>query len=513
MPIKICLFLIHVSLAQAFKSPYVFKSSRKLKSAVSHAKKLDSKQLNGESIAEGGKTSEESCFNFKDFKDPNYTYKDEKKSYRFKMNQTNRLVDSFTTRSKFRRMVKFPEEGKEEEDLTLMELIKRLERDPFLLDPLGVMQDAKKQRLLKGRAYAKPEPFQTENIQTPPSLKDLSPPENDDMQTFWISTPARVLSFASAYLIFPYFTRFLDHFVTMPPQQLDEITSKFGPGISILYGTFISLTLSILYRRQQEIQDVVAEETSMLVATVRNLLSLFRDFPVLAQEAGQCAADQIRVLVKGSRGGELLMLIYSDPYARMLELIDCMEENLIGQQKTDLGGKGSLIGTCRDLLTSLYRLRSKRLSSEALALPRTHFFVLRTLTFLIFLSYAVSILPAVDSAGNPPDEARIVFAFLAVIYIIFYSFASDLNNPFDGVYQVRRSSTGAHLLELKWLVANHPDLKSKVDFEEPREYGIASDVVMIRSPGLGDLMFERDEIYPELAGTVATSSEEDSVGE
>lgn len=160
-------------------------------------------------------------------------------------------------------------------------------------------------------------------------------------------------------------------------------------------------------------------------------------------------------------------------------------------------------------MNNLYRLRATRLSNEALALPQTHFFVLRTLTFLIFLSYAVSILPVVDSSGNPPDEASIVFAFLAVIYVIFYSFASDLNNPFQGVYQVRRSSTAAHLLELKWLIANHPDLKNKVDFEEQQEYGIASDIVMIRSPGLGDLMFERDAIYPESAGTMTASNDDE----
>lgn len=262
-PIKVFFCLFHVFLVQAFNSRSVFNCPQKLTTFLK-ANKIDSNGTNGEFI---GKQNEEKCFNFKDFKDPNgfYTYQDERKSYRFKMDQTNRLIDSFTTRSKFRRMVKFPNDAKEDDDLTFMEIMKQLERDPLLLDRLGVTQDAKKQRLLKGRAYAKPEPFRTENIQTPPSLRDLSPPENDDLQTFWISTPARLLSFAAAYIGFPYFTRFLDHFVTMPPQQLDEITSKFGPGISILYGTFISLTLSILYRRQQEIQDIVAEEASMLV--------------------------------------------------------------------------------------------------------------------------------------------------------------------------------------------------------------------------------------------------------
>jgi hypothetical protein len=100
------------------------------------------------------------------------------------------------------------------------------------------------------------------------------------------------------------------------------------------------LTLSILYGRQQEIQDDVAIESSMLVFATRTLLSLFRQSPRLAEEAGQCSADQIRTLVKGSRGGELILLMYSDPYARMLELVDCYEERMIAEGKTDMDGRG-----------------------------------------------------------------------------------------------------------------------------------------------------------------------------
>ena len=42
----------------------------------------------------------------------------------------------------------------------------------------------------------------------------------------------------------------------MAPNQLDDITGRFGPGIAILYGTFTSLTnISTLYQRQKSIQE------------------------------------------------------------------------------------------------------------------------------------------------------------------------------------------------------------------------------------------------------------------
>jgi Protein of unknown function (DUF4239) len=157
-----------------------------------------------------------------------------------------------------------------------------------------------------------------------------------------------------------------------------------------------------------------------------------------------------------------------------------------------------LIGSCRDTIKDLFKLRANRLSNEAQSLPRTHFFILTTLTGLILLTYTVSTLPTVDADGNPSNEASIIFGILSSVYVLFYNFASDLNNPFSGVYQVRRSATASHLLELKWLISNHPILRGKVDFEEVKECDrLEGDVVMMRSPGLGDLLFAREDIYPD----------------
>ena len=143
-------------------------------------------------------------------------------------------------------------------------------------------------------------------------------------------------------------------------------------------------------------------------------------------------------------------------------------------------------------------MRANRLSNEAQSLPATHFFILITLTGLILLTYTVSILPTVDASGNPSNEASIIFGILSSVYVLFFNFASDLNNPFSGVYQVRRSATASHLLALKWLIANHPVLRGKVDFEEVEECDrLGEDIVVMRSPGIGDLLFARKDIYPD----------------
>lgn len=392
------------------------------------------------------------------------------------------------------RVVKVPQSPKKKRSPLWTRLVAAFGNTFGYSDLEQLMPTASQTRLLRERAYARSEPFATENITVPPSLDDLSARSREPFEGFWISNQARLLSFGISFFTFPYLTRFLDSFVTMEPGQLDEITSKFVPGISILYGTFISLTLSILYNRQRDIQDNVAMECSLLVIITRVMLSMFKNRQDMAIEAGQCAADQVRTLVRSSRGAELMSIMYSDPYARMLDLLEKHEDELYRNGESDR--HTTRIVYSRDVLKELNTLRANRLSDEALALPPTHFLILNILTLLILLGYTISILPTVPiQTGVPSNETSFLFAVLTTIYVLFYNFAYDLNNPFRGVYQVRRSCAASHLLEAKWLIANHPLLQGKLDFDEVEEGQDPGSGVIIRTPGLGDFWFEREKFY------------------
>jgi hypothetical protein len=358
---------------------------------------------------------------------------------------------------------------------------------------LDVGESARRTRLLNSRSYASPSCFTLANMTAPPSLADLDCEPPTKFETFWISTPARLLALVSSIWSFPFIIETLNKFVTLSPEKLQEIAASFGPGISIIYGTFVSLTLSVLYNRQQFIQDGVAQESAFLTLICRNLLTLFGNDKELAVEAAQTVADQVRILVKESRGSELTLLMYSDPYSRMLELVSLKESMVMAERGGELGGHSNILASCREILNDLVQLRAKRLSNEALSLPPTHFFVLTTLTMLILLGYCVATLPTVGPDGEPSFVSSVLFGVLFTVYIFFYSFTNDLNNPFEGVYQIRRSSAASHLLEIKWLLANHGVVGGEVDFEEVEEQ--ANGDVRIRSPGLGDLWFEKEDIY------------------
>ena len=49
-------------------------------------------------------------------------------------------------------------------------------------------------------------------------------------------------------------------------------------------------------------------------------------------EAGQTVVDQVRTLVKSSRGVERMQIMYTDPYARLQELLDDFCVQSFGQR-------------------------------------------------------------------------------------------------------------------------------------------------------------------------------------
>ena len=199
-----------------------------------------------------------------------------------------------------------------------------------------IMDSAKATRLLKYRSYAKREAFMQDSITSQPTLGDLSPPPRTDLETLWISPLYRWAILLASYLIFPQITTILEKFVSPSSStELAGIVSQFAPGVSVLYGTFISYTLSILYERQNKIQTNVSIESSVLSIVCRNTLALFREDSKRLIEGSQCIADQIRHLVKESRGEELMCLIYSDPYAKIYELLLDKERDLSSKDHPD----------------------------------------------------------------------------------------------------------------------------------------------------------------------------------
>lgn len=116
-------------------------------------------------------------------------------------------------------------------------------------------------------------------------------------------------------------------------------------------------------------------------------------------------------------------------------------------------------------MSAIVLTRAERLSNESTFLPPAHFVVARVLAAMIVLGYIVATVPIVDENGQVPFASSAFFSVLCTVYFFFSTIAWDLNNPFSGVYQIRRSGIAANLLAIKWLIQKDPLLTCDVNFE------------------------------------------------
>ena len=231
----------------------------------------------------------------------------------------------------------------------------------------------------------------------------------------------------------------------------------------MLYATILALTLGVLYNRFTRIQENVTTEASILTGLTRNILSLFQNEPQWATDACQMIANQLRILLSRTRGVELLSIMKADTYSNILALVDdyhyvhgCDDDFSPAQEST--------LGNIRADLTHIMEVRALRLSDEASSLPPTHFLLLTSLSAVSSIAYVTASLAVIEDLNDPPQEARLLFAGLAALYVLFFNFCKDLNGPFQGVYQIKRSNAVSHLLQTKWLIVNQ--LGDSINFRE-----------------------------------------------
>lgn len=349
----------------------------------------------------------------------------------------------------------------EEANMSNIELIqKELENGSNIFQAIGAVSQRRKDKsgdyenkfkfLSDKRSYGNADLLMSEVASREPVLDDLNQIQPDKMKVIWASSPFRLSVFVAAFFVFPILCQVLSTLVEINDDEFDIINEQFTPGVGILYGTFVALTLDILYERQGKVQENASIESSLLSMVTQNVLNLFRDEPEIAREASQIIADQVRIITYRSRGSEMLSIMRADPYARLLSLVDHYHRD-----KTSFTPQQeALIDTLRGDLPGLMDARARRLSDEASSLPPTHFLVLVLLTSLSLIGFTAATLTITDETGKPPLESRMVFAGLSAVYVLFFNFCKDMNDPFDGVYQIKRSSAASYLMQIKWLIAN-----------------------------------------------------------
>ena len=131
----------------------------------------------------------------------------------------------------------------------------------------------------------------------------------------------------------------------------------------------------------------------------------------------------------------------------------------VEQPRAIVRGEGQIVqgvATIQALVDKLSSQRSLRLSEEALALPPAHFSVLAVLGSMLLLSFGLiagsegaAILAPKAGGGQLRGGARLLFSALVGCYALVAHACLDLNQPFAGRYQVRKSVPTAMLLQIR----------------------------------------------------------------
>mmetsp|Transcript_76452 Transcript_76452/g.153502 ORF Transcript_76452/g.153502 Transcript_76452/m.153502 type:complete len:384 (-) Transcript_76452:177-1328(-) len=286
-----------------------------------------------------------------------------------------------------------------------------------------------------------------DNLITPPGPFSLNRTE-----TIWITAPYRVSVLLVAYALFPFLVEGIR--ATLPEAELGEVsavTSGFVPAISLLYGAWLGLTFNILQERIGQLQTTASKESSMFCALCERT-SLITDSlpPENVVPIFKPLFDQTTTLAMRSREDELLLITNDDIYLNYRRSLKSLATSGLLEDQINAGFPE--ITSCNDLVDNLMSIRAERLSIETTALPAAHFSILSIFSFQLLACFIYAIAQTPAAVDDP--ALRIAFSFFVGVYLLVFNFAVDLNDPFRGNYQIRRSAINANLIATRKLIAS-----------------------------------------------------------
>ena len=313
------------------------------------------------------------------------------------------------------------------------------------------------------RAYASVDGFARIARGEKPIADDLKPPPSKEEYTRWLSAPYRIAVILAATASYPLVTLLLcpiaDTMKDVAPAAgpFVQVTGAFIPALSILFATLYGLTMNLQYNRLQKIQEAAAVESADIVLLTRMLLSPSgaldgEENTARRARVAAALAEQVSTLVGRSRQDEMMQVMRGDPYGEIAQALDEVL-SAAGATAVPVVQSTVVVSRASSLVERLISTRAARLSSEALDLPPTHYSILSILGAWLLVGFALT--GAAQGVEPPPIESSILFGILTSTFVLSLNFALDLNRPFEGVYQIRRSASSSSLLAARMLLSEH----------------------------------------------------------
>jgi len=304
----------------------------------------------------------------------------------------------------------------------------------------------------KGRIYANASKINLYGKQvTRDELFTMPSDKNSDRETLWITTPFRLGVAVAAYSVYPVLVELLSN--SLPEATRGEataLTANFAPAVSLLYGAWLSITFTILEERISSLQKTATEESALLCALCRRTAKIVEPATAKVDREALFAPifEQTTIMANKSREEELLVIANDDVYRRYQ--IALQQSFPRGAPHTNDGQLDALA----DVVDNLASKRAVRLAQETTSLPAEHFAILAVFStqLLACFVYVAACSPNDDGGNN--SVLRVAFSVFVAFFLLVFNFALDLNDPFRGNYQIRRSAINANIIATRRLAAD-----------------------------------------------------------
>ncbi len=331
-----------------------------------------------------------------------------------------------------------------------------------------------------------------ESFSTPLSTEDLSSDLSSSQGTAWIGAPYRFSVLVVSFVVYPEVIEACRSVLDVPStadmgrlasealasgrlsgvgapptaqklvSDITALTQSFAPAIALLYGAWLSLTFQILEERLGSLQRTATLESAQLATLARRtaLLASSGPPPRALEGAFRIIWEQTTMLAVGSRADELVSIANADPYSEYERTV----LRALQQQQRPAVSAGdansaevtavarSAANSCISVVETIGNTRAERLSKETKSLPGAHFFILFVFSIQLLSTFVFAV------AGTPGTEndllLRLLFSFFCGTYLLVFNFAVDLNSPFEGNYQIRRSAINANLVATRRTIAD-----------------------------------------------------------
>eukprot|EP00898_Chlorokybus_atmophyticus_P004138 jgi/Chlat1/4725/Chrsp30S04769 len=244
-----------------------------------------------------------------------------------------------------------------------------------------------------------------------------------------------VLCSAVSWFAFPDLTTLVNDSIPVHPKDtvaVGECVGVFNTIVGITFASLVSVTLSFLWERQENIRRILHEEAALCTVLLQDIEGLFKDDPDRLRRSVMQIFNYTQDSFFADPDTELRALVVDDPMLNILRLVyELSDSELQSSRYNKLGlSIAGRIGRVSDSVRAISAKRSQRLSAGNAKLPFIHWVNLTILGSTAVFAFLLT------TFQHPWDGQRYLFSLLIGSFGLLANILYDLQDLFRGYFTI-----------------------------------------------------------------------------